>query len=72
MRRTLTGWMTSLAGPVGGALRGLWQALPGLVGVALVFYGAWLAWPPAGFLAAGVLVLADRAWTRMREHRSVQ
>jgi hypothetical protein len=36
-------------------------ALPTLVGLAgtgLVAYGAWLAYAPAGFIAAGVLLLA--------------
>lgn len=35
-------------------------AVRGLAGVALVAYGAWLAWPPAGFIVAGVALLADR------------
>lgn len=34
--------------------------VPGLAGVALVAYGVWLAWPPGGFIAAGlVLILLD-------------
>jgi hypothetical protein len=66
MRKTFTRWAAAVAGPSGTALRGLWQALPGLAGVVLVSYGAWLAWPPAGFLAAGLLLLADRAWTQLR------
>jgi hypothetical protein len=69
VRETSTGWTAGLAGPLGSLLRGLWQALPGLTGVMLVSYGAWLAWPPAGFLAAGVLLLADRAWTQLRGGR---
>lgn len=35
------------------------KAAPGLVGLALVAYGAWLAYPPAGFVVGGLLVLAD-------------
>ena len=30
----------------------------GLTGVALVSYGAWLVYPPAGFIAGGTLLLA--------------
>lgn len=30
----------------------------GLAGVGLLSYGAWLAWPPAGFMVAGALILA--------------
>lgn len=36
-----------------------------LVGLALLSYGAWLAWQPAGFIAAGgFLVLIPILWTR--------
>jgi hypothetical protein len=38
----------------------LWRALPSLLAVLLLSYGAWLAWPPAGFMLAGALLLADR------------
>ncbi|GIH91951.1 hypothetical protein ACFFMN_33905 [Planobispora siamensis] len=58
-----------LAGPAGSAVRALLQALPGLLGLGLVAYGAWLAWPPAGFIAAGALLLADRAWEMTRVDR---
>lgn len=61
--------LVTLAAPVGAALRALAVALPGLIAVGLVSYGAWLAWPPAGFIAAGVLLLADRAWEQMRADR---
>lgn len=30
----------------------------GLVGVGLLGYGAWLWWPPAGFMMAGALMVA--------------
>jgi hypothetical protein len=30
----------------------------GVAGVGLVSYGAWLAWAPAGYLVAGLLLLA--------------
>jgi hypothetical protein len=32
--------------------------LPGLVGASALSFGAWLAWAPAGFVVAGVLLLA--------------
>lgn len=53
-----------LAGAAGMAVGALWRALPGLAGICLVSYGAWLAWPPAGFLAAGLLLLADQVADR--------
>ena len=31
--------------------------LAGLAAVASISYGAWLAWPPAGFMVGGALVL---------------
>jgi hypothetical protein len=37
----------------------LLRALPALVGLLLVSYGAGLVYRPAGFITAGVLVLAD-------------
>ncbi|MGH8867084.1 MAG: hypothetical protein ACRDYU_03700 [Actinomycetes bacterium] len=42
------------------------RVLPGLAGLVLVSYGAWLAYEPAGFMTAGGLLLADR----LREDRS--
>jgi hypothetical protein len=54
-----------LAGAAGMVVGALWRALPGLAGLGLVSYGAWLAWPPAGFLTAGVLVLADQVADRV-------
>lgn len=35
------------------ALPGIMRDLFALAGVGLIGYGAWLAWPPAGFMAAG-------------------
>lgn len=58
-------WAARLAGVAGLAVGALWRALPGLAGLGLVSYGAWLAWPPAGFLMAGVLVLADTVADRL-------
>lgn len=54
-----------LAGAAGLAAGALLRWLPALAGLGLVSYGAWLAWPPAGFLTAGVLVLADQVADRM-------
>lgn len=55
--------VASMAGAAGTALRvtlALVLAVRGVAGVALVSYGAWLAYEPAGFVVAGLLVLADR------------
>jgi hypothetical protein len=46
----------ALAAAAGHAVR----VAPSLAGVALVSYGAWLAWRPAGFLTCGFLLLADQ------------
>lgn len=35
--------------------------LVGLAGAGLVAYGAWLIYPPAGFLAGGALLIAAAA-----------
>lgn len=59
-----------LAGPVGTVVRFALTAGPGLAGIGLVAYGAWLAWPPAGWMTAGALVLVDRAYDRVRSDRS--
>ncbi|MBB2914865.1 hypothetical protein FHS43_006177 [Streptosporangium becharense] len=59
-----------LAGAAGTALRWLATVLPGLAGLALMAYGAWLAWPPAGWMTAGGLLLVDRAWEQIRTDRS--
>lgn len=50
---------------IGSALTPVFRGLPvvvrdlsGLVGVGLIAYGAWLIAPAAGFITAGVLLLA--------------
>ncbi|MGV9242622.1 hypothetical protein [Streptomyces sp. NPDC003710] len=58
-----------LAGLLGAAVGALWRALPVLLGWALVSFGAWLAWPPAGFLTAGGLLLADQVADRLTSRR---
>lgn len=58
-----------LAAPVGAAVGALWRALPVLLGWALVSFGAWLAWPPAGFLTAGGLLLVDQVADRLGSGR---
>ncbi|MER5678682.1 hypothetical protein ABT081_17245 [Streptomyces sp. NPDC002238] len=69
MRRSQA-WVARLAGVAGAVTGVLWRALPALLGVGLVAYGAWLAWPPAGFLAAGALLLADQVADRMPRGKS--
>ncbi|MFF3643385.1 hypothetical protein [Streptomyces sp. NPDC002564] len=59
-----------VAGAVGLAVGALGRALPGLAGLGLVAYGAWLAWPPAGFVAAGLLILADQVADRIVGRRT--
>ena len=42
---------------IAGAVPGLARDLAGLCGVGLVSYGAWLIYPPAGFITAGILLI---------------
>ncbi len=60
---SIPGDRAATAGAVAGVVL---RALPGLAGVLLVSFGAWLAWPPAGFVAAGLLLLADRVAVAVR------
>jgi hypothetical protein len=50
--------------PLAAALRTIVGAIPGFVrdlagfcGVGLVSYGAWMIYPPAGFITAGLLLI---------------
>jgi hypothetical protein len=61
--------LVRLAAPAGAAAGTLWRALPVLLGWVLVSVGAWLAWPPAGFLTAGALLLADQIADRRTARR---
>lgn len=70
MRSTLRKSAAAAAAPLGNLVRVVVAALPGLLGVALVAYGAWMAWPPAGFIVGGLALLADRAWEQARTDRS--
>ncbi|MGI5232870.1 hypothetical protein [Actinoallomurus sp. CA-142502] len=45
------------------------RAAPGIGGLALVSYGAWLAYHPAGFIIAGGGLLADRVADARRTAR---
>ena len=42
---------------IAGAVPGLVRDMAGLCGVGLVSYGAWLIYPPAGFITAGILLI---------------
>jgi hypothetical protein len=42
---------------IAGAVPGLVRDLAGLCGVGLVSYGAWIIYPPAGFITAGLLLI---------------
>ena len=39
------------------AMPGLMRDVAGLGGVGLVSYGAWMIYPPAGFIVAGILLI---------------
>jgi hypothetical protein len=39
------------------AMPGLMRDVVGLGGVGLVSYGAWMIYPPAGFITAGILLI---------------
>jgi hypothetical protein len=48
-----------------GAVVGVvWRALPGMIPVGLLAWGASWAWPPGGPLTAGALLLADQVASR--------
>ena len=42
---------------IAGVVPGLVRDLAGLCGVGLVSYGAWMIYPPAGFITAGLLLI---------------
>jgi hypothetical protein len=42
---------------IAGAVPGVVRDLAGLGGVGLVSYGAWLIYPPAGFIVGGSLLI---------------
>jgi len=42
---------------IAGVIPGLIRDLAGLCGVGLVSYGAWMIYPPAGFIVAGILLI---------------
>ncbi|WP_433252892.1 hypothetical protein ACQPYK_08620 [Streptosporangium sp. CA-135522] len=70
LRSRLAALGVRLASPAGTLVRIVSAAGPGLLGLGLVAYGAWLAWPPAGPMSAGALLLADQAYARVRGDRS--
>ena len=53
MMKLLAGAVRTIAGAVPGLVRDL----AGLCGVGLVSYGAWLVYPPAGFITGGLLLI---------------
>ena len=42
---------------IAAAVPGIVRDLAGLCGVGLVSYGAWMIYPPAGFITAGILLI---------------
>lgn len=58
----LVGPVAALLGTLLRLARPAVRFAPGAAGALLVSVGAWLAWPPAGLIVAGLLLLAmDRA-----------
>ena len=53
MMKLLATAMCAIAGVVPGLVRDM----AGLCGVGLVSYGAWLIYPPAGFITGGILLI---------------
>ena len=53
MMKPLAAALRTIAGAVPGVVRDL----AGLAGVGLVSYGAWMIYPPAGFVAGGLLLI---------------
>jgi hypothetical protein len=45
------------------ALPDLLRDLVGMAGAALVSYGAWLVYEPAGFIAGGAMLIAGTAYS---------
>lgn len=47
----------SIASGVAKALPDVTRDIAGLAGVGLIAYGAWLVYPPAGYIVGGVLLI---------------
>ena len=54
-------------GRIAAAAPKLLRDLAGLAAVAAISYGAWLAWPPAGFMVGGALVLVGVVLTARQD-----
>jgi hypothetical protein len=59
LRRVISRLTLALAAPAGWLV----AALPGLIGLGLLSFGAWMVYPPAGLITAGTLLLADKIAT---------
>lgn len=55
---------------IAGAVPGVIRDLAGLSGVGLVSYGAWLIYPPAGFIAAGSLLIVGALLAALGNRRA--
>lgn len=60
------------AAALGALVRVVLAALPGVLGLCLLAVGAWLWWPPAGFMAAGAVLLADRVGDEVAARRAAR
>ena len=52
------------------AMPGLMRDVAGLGGVGLVSYGAWMIYPPAGFITAGILLIVGTLLIALGNHAS--
>ena len=50
------------------AMPGLMRDVAGLGGVGLVSYGAWMIYPPAGFITAGILLIVGTLLIALGNH----
>lgn len=55
---------------IGAAIPALVRDVVGLAGVGLVSYGAWLTYPPAGFITGGVLLIVAAALAALAGRRA--
>lgn len=60
-----------VAGAAVRAGRALLRDGPGMAGVGLAAYGAWLAWSPAGFMVAGALLIGGSVLREIGDARPV-
>lgn len=81
MRQRFRRWMTAVRAGLGRRMAAVAlalavpaahvvRALPGVIGLLLLSAGAWMAYPPAGFIVPGALLLADKIATERHKGTS--